>query len=354
MAVWLIRNCLQNKELAHGPWFQPGSLGQQGLLQEAGTGEKARESHMGFHCLSPGRYLSLGNALLLLASAPFHLTVEGVGKCFGGQKWALKVITCSAWHLICFKWCCLWHCIPTMADSSWFRTRGSLHSLVFFSELSSAREMMFLSGSEEIYSDFYNGRMGSSLEPVILSISFAKGQGGVMDNQDLGMTSPDSSLSHCVNSGKQINSNASLFSHSSTVPPTPFPSIWEDHSFWPVSGRAHWVGMGGRGHLLDQPSPPWQPGLIVDITIGSTSLLGDQIHEQSGAVGWRRRYQNRKCHKGKKLMVLTKRERKGTKMSKAPQSVLPTRWQTDDAGLWRRRQLKDRWEHTRLSFLIEA
>ena len=28
-----------------------------------------------------------------------------------------------------------------------------------------------------------------------------------------------------------------------------------------------------------------------------------------------------------------KREEKGTKMSKAPQSVLPTRWQTDDAGL---------------------
>ena len=92
---------------------------------------------------------------------------------------------------------------PTSLTVLSLRTEGSLPMFGIFSALSSHKEMMFLSGSGQIYSDFSSQRRWapSTRTTDTFHQSFAKGQGGVMDNQDLGMTSPDSSLSHCVTPG---------------------------------------------------------------------------------------------------------------------------------------------------------
>ena len=136
---------------------------------------------------------------------------------------------------------------PTSLTVLSLRTEGSLPMFGIFSELSSHKEMMFLSGSGQIYSDFSSQwRWAPSTRTTdTFHQSFAKGQGSVMDNQDLGMTSPDSSLSHCVTPGQTDKNSETLplFSHSSTVPPAPFPSSWEDQSFWPGfrKGPIGWV-----------------------------------------------------------------------------------------------------------------
>ena len=123
---------------------------------------------------------------------------------------------------------------PTSLTVLSLRAEGSLPMSGIFSSHLTKRWCFSLDLNKFIVISPTSGGGLHLLEPTIFSVSFAKGQGGVMDNQDLGMTNPDSSLSHCVTPG-QTDKNSEIlpvFSHSSTVPPTPYLSSWEDQSFW--------------------------------------------------------------------------------------------------------------------------
>lgn len=128
---------------------------------------------------------------------------------------------------------------PTSLTVLSLRAEGSPQMFGIFSELSSHKEMGAVDVSLWIWTNLF-----WFLQPAEMARSarindtfhqrFARGQGSVMDNQDLEMASTDSSLSHRVTPSKTDKNSEilSLFCQSSTVPPTPFPSSWEDQSFW--------------------------------------------------------------------------------------------------------------------------
>lgn len=219
---------------------------------------------------------------------------------------------------------------------------------------------MFLSGSEQIYSDFSSQwRWAPSARTNdIFRQSFAKGQGGVMDNQDLGMTSPDSSLSHCVTPG-QTDKNSEIlpvFSHSSTVPPTPYLSSWEDQSFWLIFLtwlRGPLGGYGRKGTHFRSVKLTLATKRVVDVPVGQLPIRQARSMSNQGPLDGGGDIKIGSVIKEKIDGFDQKRGEKNTKMSKEPQSVLPTRWRIDDDGLWRG-QLKDRWEHTWLDSLMKA
>lgn len=109
-----------------------------------------------------------------------------------------------------------------------------------------------LSGFGQIYPDFSNQQRWAPSARIndTFHQSSDRGQGRVMDNEDLEMTSPDPSLPHCVTPGKADKDSEKPFSsspESSGLAPCHVLQA-EVSLFDLVSGKAHLAGEGGHRH----------------------------------------------------------------------------------------------------------
>lgn len=177
--------------------------------------------------------------------------------------------------------------------------------------------LMFLSRFGQMCSDFSSLLRWAPSARIndTFHLRFDRGQGGVLDNQDLEMTRPDPP---CLTAqllarqrGTLRNPGAVLTEQQGTS--APFPSGWEDQFSWLGFRKGSQGGWGRKGTPLSlpgQPTQPWQPRGRRCYS-WSNSCQTSQIHKQLGAAGWRGRCQNRKCHKSKHVWLWPKRGKTG-------------------------------------------
>ena len=92
-------------------------------------------------------------------------------------------------------------------------------------------------------------------------------------------------------------------------------------------------GYGRKGAPFRSAKPTLATKTVVDVPVGRLPIRQARSMSNQGSLDRGGDIKIGSVIKEKIDGFDQKREEKGTKMSKAPQSVLPTRWQTDDAGL---------------------